>query len=141
MFLGPSGAGKTTVVSGARNAVVLGDDQIVIKREGLTIEAHSTPFGRLTDGPAVGRLGGLFLLEQSDRFRLELLDGRELLQMSWEAMPSYTHLLPRTERTHAFDVLHAACSTYPCYRMYFPLNGIDWTAIERAMAAEPFGPA
>lgn len=134
VFLGASGAGKTTVVSQAGSGTVLGDDQIVLRRQGDGLFAHATPFGRLTDGPVSARVGGLFLLAQSSIFELEPLEGRELLRTVWESMPPYAHFLPKNERAVAFDILYAACSTLPCYRMHFPRNGVDWGALDHAMS-------
>jgi hypothetical protein len=134
LFLAPSTGGKTTVMRMATGDPILNDDQIVLRREGDHIVAHSTPLGSITSGPCQARLGGFFLLEQAEHFDLSPLAAQDVIQFVWNENPNYSFFLPRHLKTQAFTVLTDACYQAPAYRMCFPKDYVDWDAIDVAMA-------
>ena len=59
LFIGQSGSGKSTVVSlsiASRRATALGDDLILLRREGQDWRAYGTPFWNLETGDRDGQL-------------------------------------------------------------------------------------
>lgn len=133
LFVGPDNGGKSTVVRLAGGSPVLHDDQIALQLSDGVVFAHSTPFGRATGGPANAPLGGVFVLEKSDRFSLAPFDWRDLVQMLWQGHIDDTTFLPRRLRLRAFDVLCAAARQASVYRMGFRVDALDWGAIDAAL--------
>jgi hypothetical protein len=134
MFLAPSTGGKTTVVKTINGDYVLSDDQVILRKEGDTIWAHGTPFGKLGNGPLRVKLGGLFLLEKAERFELTAIKPVDVLQYLWSAQLIYTFFLPADLRAKAYQMLYMACHQAPCYLMRFHKDYVDWDAIDLAMA-------
>lgn len=137
LFLAPDEGGKTTVVQCALHtatpALILNDDQVVLRQEGNRVYAHGTPFGLLTSGPHQARLGGLFLLEKASRFELLPMPPADTLQYIWGEHHHIWTLLPKVLRVRAFEILANACYQVPTYRLRFPKDSIDWAAIDEAM--------
>lgn len=133
LFLAPSTGGKTTVVGLSNVFPILSDDQVVLRKEDKDIIAHGSPLGQITDGPNQARLGGLFLLEKAENFKLEPVEPADMLQQLWSAQPNYIFLLPKNLRIRAFQILCDACHQVPVYQMFFPKDYVDWDAIDKAM--------
>jgi len=134
LFLAPDGGGKTTVVRhSTAGTTILCDDQNILKKGGDAVIVYSTPWGLYTNGPKQARLGGLFLLEQAEHFKLIPLKPVDALEYLW-----YEHqgrlFLPRSLRTRAFEILYDICYQAPVYRMRFPKDYVDWDVIDAAMA-------
>jgi hypothetical protein len=136
LFLAPDEGGKTTALQLAPDGHLLGDDQVIVKREGEGIIAHATPFGKLTSGPGQAPLGGLFVLEKANCFELTPFKPAELVKVLWDEHLSYTSILPRPLKLRAFDLLYDMCHRVPVYRLSFPQDHIDWAAVDTAMAGE-----
>jgi hypothetical protein len=135
LLVAPDEGGKTTAVKLARGCPILHDDQVIIRRVGGVIHAHATPFGHLTDGPNSAALGGVFFLEQAPDFSIEPIRAREMLRCLWHGHPSFLAGLPKEERVRAFDLLHAVSYQTPAFHMRFPIDYIDWDAVDRALVA------
>jgi hypothetical protein len=134
LFLAPDEGGKTTVLRQAREGHLLNDDQVIVRQEGDGFTAHATPFGRLTSGPGVGRLGGLFVLEKATSFALEPVRPADLVKSLWDEHHPYTSTLPKSLKLRAFDLFYEMCHCVPTYRMRFPKDCVDWHAIDAAMS-------
>ena len=135
LFLAPDGGGKTTALSRLAGGLLLNDDQVIVRQEGDEMIAHGTPFGTLTDGPIQARLGGLFVLEKALVFELLPYSPADLVKACWDEHLNHLFFLPRPLRLRAFDLLYEVCHRVPVYRMRFPRNHVDWTAIDAALAA------
>jgi hypothetical protein len=132
-FLVKGRGGKTTVASQAPLATVLGDDQIILRKQNGKFLAYSTPWGRIIGDPISAMLGGFFLLEQAEKFELIPLKPRRMLEYLWNEHAHLTSVLPPKSRLRAFDLVDEAVHQVPLYRLLVPLNGIDWEAIDAAM--------
>ena len=135
LMVAPNEGGKTTAVQLAHGCPILHDDQVALRRVNGEVRAFATPFGRLTDGPNSGGLGGVFFLEQASEFSIEPIPGREMLRCLWHGHPSFLAGLPREDRIRAFDLLHEASLQTPAFHMRFPRDFIDWEALDRALGA------
>lgn len=134
LFLAPDEGGKTTVVKLAEGKTILGDDQVIVRRQDNQIIAHGTPFGAVTNGPLQARLGGWFILEKASHFELIPVCPLDVLEYLWREHLLLWVVMPRPIKVHAFQLLADACHQAPCYRMRFPKDYVDWDAIDKAMA-------
>jgi hypothetical protein len=134
LFLAPDEGGKTTVVKHSTASTILGDDQIILRKEGDAFMAHGTPWGLIANSFQQARVGGFFLLEQAERFELIPLKPVDALKHLWNEHLVYRLFLPRHLMVRAFEILYEACRQAPVYRMRFPKDCVDWDAIDAAMA-------
>jgi hypothetical protein len=134
IFLASDGGGKTTVLKRASVGTVLCDDQNVLRIERDIATAHSTPWGAFNYGPRQAKIGAFFLLEKGADFELSPIKPWHILTfLSGEHALSW-HLLPRSLRAAAFEILGDICYQVPAYRMRFPKDYVNWDAIAAAMA-------
>ena len=133
LFLAPDEGGKTTVVESSNNGQILSDDQIILRKQGDTVYAHGTPWGKISHGPLEQRVSGLFVLEQAEYFELSPLKPVDAIQYFWREHLFYRVFLPKRFKIKAFEIICAACRQAPVYRMRFPKDYVDWHAIDSAM--------
>jgi len=133
LFLAPNSGGKTTIVGHAGGEPILNEDQIVLRKEGDKFIAHGTPLAFGTSGPCQARVGGLFVLDKAEHFKLMPLAPADLVQVLWTEHINYTFFLPKHLKIRAFNLLYDICHQAPCYRMSFPRDCVDWDAIDAAM--------
>ena len=130
VFLASDGGGKSTVVRQLVSGFVLNDDQLIFRRDGERIMAHSTPFGTNDSGPRKARLGAIFLLEKGSSFELIPLKARDIVQFIWNEHAAYWTILPKSLRLHIFEILIQSGRQAVVYRMRFPRDFIDWEMID-----------
>lgn len=73
VFLGPSGAGKSTVVGFMNRNHVLGDDAVIIKKQGRDYFVHSSPFDNKKLPNMASKkvkLKAIFLIKKSQKTKL-----------------------------------------------------------------------
>lgn len=133
LFLAPDAGGKTTAALQAQPVSILGDDQIILRRQGDGLVAHSTPFGKVINGPLSAPLGAIFLLEKSDHFEILTEKPRRAMEHLWNENHMFMALLPARQRLRAFDLLGVMIHSAPLYRLRSPLNGLDWSAIDHCL--------
>jgi hypothetical protein len=133
LFLAPDEGGKTTVLGHLNGEPILSDDHTLLRLEDDGAMAHGTPFGTMTNGFCRARVGALFMLFKSSHFHIEPMAPSELLNFIWAEHRDYTFFLPRPLKKQAFQIISRICYQTPVYRMYFPKDHVDWSAIDRAM--------
>ncbi len=136
LLVGPDGGGKTTALSLAVRGSSLSDDQNVLHVEHGRVTVYPTPWTTLPYTGESGPLGGMFLLNQGSNFELEPVKPREVLSYLWKEHEYCSHMLPKPYRMKLFDILHAACTSVPCYRLTFARDFLDWDAVDRAMTSQ-----
>lgn len=139
LFVGPDGAGKSTVSQLATDGIVFGDDRNIIRRvDNEAFVVYPSPWNkiRITDLSQRAPIGGLFLLKKDLEFGLESLSRHDLIQFLWNDNSPQWLFLPDSVRIQAFDLICALCSKLPVYRMRFPKNYVDWDAIDAAMGVK-----
>lgn len=135
LFLAPDEGGKTTVARQTPDSnAVLCDDQNIVRIVDGRVEVHSTPWGLLGNGPQHARLGGIFLLEQSDHFSLRPIQAGDILQYLWNEHIGCRIVLSREYRTRLFDIFYRIAHSAPAYLMRFGKTGVRWDEIDAAMA-------
>ncbi len=130
LFLAEDGGGKTTIAKLVEQNAVLSDDQVAIRKEGNTFFAHSTPWGRIVNGPQAVPLGALFKLEKSQKFSIELISSKLLIAFIWDELSNSTCQLPLINRIAAFNLISDIVHAVPCFRVNAPLDGIDLEQID-----------
>jgi len=133
LFLAPDDGGKTTVINQSENGTVLSDDQIILRRESTKWMAHATPWSMITNGPQSAQIGGFFLLEKADRFRLIPLKPVHILEYMWTESLSHRLVMSKCLTRQLFDILCDVSHQAPAYRMCFQPGHIDWDVIYRVM--------
>lgn len=134
VFVGPDGAGKTTVATSPQAGTILCDDQVILRRRDGRFRAYGTPWGRLFDAVCRAPVGGLFLLRQADTFSLTRLDATVPLNYIWNEFAAYHLPLPAPRRARAFEFVCDLCRSLPAYLMRFGENQLDWPAIDGVLA-------
>lgn len=140
VFLGHDGAGKTTVAHSAKDAEILCDDQVILRRLGGQFTAFGTFWGRTFQAQGQAPVGGLFFIEQSDRFSLTPLSPLAVMKYLWTEYPYTHHPLPLRYCSRAFNLLMDLCLHVPAYLMKFGLRDIDWAAIDAALSIKQTQP-
>jgi hypothetical protein len=137
LFLGDSGAGKTTVASFAGMDAVLSDDAPVVGREDGIFYIYASPFSQVN----------LFEERSKDYFRKKLqlkkllflnkadelgVMPRERQTATIEMVKSHVHtfeFLNRELRISAFNFCYDLCRSIPAYDLYFQENDKFWDAL------------
>ena len=137
LFLGDSGAGKTTVAGFAGMDAVLSDDAPVIGKEDGVYYIYSSPFSQVN----------MFDERSSDYFRKKVqlrkllflnkadeitVTPRERHSALTEILTSHVHsfdLMDRDLRIGAFNFCHDLCYSIPAYDLYFQENNKFWDAL------------
>lgn len=133
LLLAPDEGGKTTAISLASRGIPLSDDQNILHVENDSVTVYPTPWTTLPYTGKSGPLGGMFLLKQGPAFKLEPIKPREVLAYLWHEHAHCSQMLPKPYRMKFFEILHAACTSVPCYRLTFSKDFLDWEAVDRAM--------
>lgn len=135
MFLGPSGAGKTTVTRLAGDRLVLGDDMNVLSLEESGARVELGFFGQGIQSPIpIGfqiPVQGLYFLKQSQLDSVRLLPRTEAARrfaascanLFWPQMGE--DLAPKV-----FKLAIQVAETLPCYELEFTLNGGFWSYVD-----------
>jgi len=137
LFLGDSGAGKTTVAGLAGMDAVLSDDAPVIGKENDIFHIYSSPFSQVNMFEERSKdyfrrkvqLRKLLFLNKADELRILQ---RERHAATVEMLRSHVHsfeLMNRELRISAFDFCRDLCLSVPSYDLYFQANDEFWDAL------------
>jgi hypothetical protein len=133
LFMAPDEGGKSTAVGLGKKENILCDDFNVLSRRKGICKVHSTPWGRLCNGPVSAPLGGFFFLEKAKVFSLRSINAQEAVINIWNENFRFLKNLPKEMKVQAFNTLFDICREVPAYIMGFPKDHIDWQAIDKAM--------
>ena len=122
LFLGHSGAGKSTTArlwSSLREAKVLSDDRIILRREANEIWMHGTPWHGEAGfaSPEKTKVEQIFVLEHGDRNEvLPLAQGRAVAELFARCFPPF---YDRDPLAFTLSFLHEITNRVPCYQFRF----------------------
>jgi hypothetical protein len=133
VFLGRSGAGKSTAVTLVRPDQLLSDDIVLVTGLGASSRAHASPMGRATGGPGSAQLRALVIVRQSDHFSILRLSEREAIAKTAWAQLDIIAAAFESVRSRCFSNLNHLVESVPCYEMGFSLDGVDRDAIRRVL--------
>lgn len=138
LFVGPTGAGKTTLSRlwlehGGRAAVVISDDRVILRRQGSDLWMYGTPWHGDAELSAARRapVAAVFLLDKAPRTSAAIIPRKEAAAalLASALVPFYTSgALKRT--SHMVDEVVAEI---PCARLKFARNA-DFVKIVRSRA-------
>jgi len=133
LFLGRSGAGKSTVASLSAPGVILSDDATAVAVAGDGNSIHATPFtqlgtkrGRRPRYREEERLAGLFFLHQS---AVTAIAPREERLAFVELLQAHLHgfaVMGEATKRKAFDLCRRVCATTPAYDLFFRKDPGFW---------------
>lgn len=134
LFIAPDEGGKTTIVELLQEKYpIITDDQNIIRKENDKYYCYGTPWGLYTNKSAKAEIGGIFLIEKSDKFKLTPLNSNYIFAfLCREHYANFTYLRDEGRKKY-FRLLSDICSKFPAYKLQFPKNYVDGDAIDRAM--------
>ena len=132
-FLAHDEGGKTSVARQAPAATVIGDDQVILRKQNGMYVGHSTPWGRIVNDPISAPLGAFFIIEKSPVFDLIPLKPKQVIEFLWSEQMDLIRGAPKQLRSKIFDRICEAVHQVPLYQMQTPLNGVDWDRIDACL--------
>ena len=130
LFMGPSGAGKTTVARLSPQYTVLNDDLVILLPENNAWRVYGTPFWNLTQVKPSARsasLGGLYRLEQANIVHLEPLTNSKAVAELVANTPVLSQDPTRT--TVLLERLNRIAQSTPLKKLYFQPDPSFWKLI------------
>jgi hypothetical protein len=134
LFLAPDEGGKTTLIKKFAANEILSDDQVVVRLAKNKFYLCGTPFGTMTCGPTKSKLGGIFIIKKSKKFKIVTAMPNDVLRFLWKESFFKIIVLPKMLRTHVFDLLYQLCRQIPGYYIHAPIDSLDFEAIDAVMA-------
>jgi len=134
LFLGPSGAGKTTVARLCRPDICFSDDGVVIKNEGGRYYAYRSPFRQIAEfnhytGIEKGEIKKIFLLEKGMSQRVSPLKRNELMGMMLTHLTHFFKYLDREAAEKGFYTIKKILEQLPAYRLQFLKSEEIWNRL------------
>ncbi len=135
-FLGPSGAGKTTVTELAEGRLVLGDDMNVLNWNSENMQAEAGALGqRYSNAPMFSKqfpVGGFFWLQQSSR---HFLSRENKSKSSMRILSSCANLFWKESASdlaqQVLAMVHKISLVHPVHELEFKLDGGFWKYVDR----------
>jgi hypothetical protein len=134
LFLGLSGAGKSTAARLCDPDVCFSDDGVVIKNQGNRVYAFCSPFSHVKGngyhtGPMQGEIRKMFLLEKSTYTKVSPIAPNELMSIILRHLIHfYKYLTPETARL-GFANVKTILDLLPAFRLQFAKNTKLWDNI------------
>ena len=139
LFLGESGAGKTTVAGFADKRQVLSDDAPIIGYETDLFYMYPSPFGQINlfamkdeaHHEKKVQLNNLFFLKKNEVQSIILKERRYAFA---EILKKHIHgieFMDKDSRGAAFNFFHDLCECIPMYDLNFQKNNQFWTDISK----------
>ncbi len=130
LFIGASGAGKTTVAGYVQKEDVLSDDATVVEKKGGLFRIYSSPFSQVDIGEKKGAnhhlkkavLKRIIFLKKGESLALKPRDRHSALA---ELLSLHIHsfaLMDRELKTSAFNFCCDLCASIPSFDLHFQKN-------------------
>jgi hypothetical protein len=134
LFLGLSGAGKSTITRLCEPDICFSDDGVVIKDRADGIYAYRSPFGLFKtngsyDDSLKGEIQKIFLLEKSDCTRVLPIAKSELMSVILKHLIHFYKYLPPEAAQLGFYTVKEILERLPGYRLQFAKNAKIWDNI------------
>jgi hypothetical protein len=134
LFLGASGAGKTTAARLCRPDICFSDDGVVVKNEGGRFYAYRSPFRQIEEfnhntGIVKGEIKKIFLLEKGESRRVLPLQRNELMGMMLMHLTHFFKYLDREAAEKGFYAIKDMLDQLPAYRLQFIKSEDIWNRL------------
>jgi len=135
LFCGPTGAGKSTVLSLLNHLPVIADDHSLIRKRGDGFIAYGTPFGKEAHRARYGgyRVGAVYFLIKSRECYIRRLTPLQALCWSTRSDQHIRHHLCYNARGYQFDYLCKMFQKVPVYELGFRKEGIDLEGLKASI--------
>lgn len=135
LFVGPSGAGKTTVARHSQGRLVLNDEAVLVGQNESGFYVAGTPFDGGVPGrsPVAARLSAILCLKQDRQVSLRRMSGSEtyprLLKQVLEACPLFD-ISGESSLPQRADISAALARSVPAYELSFLPDASFWEPVD-----------
>ena len=142
LFLGLSGAGKTTVAQLSDPAEVIADDGIIVEHKEGDYFLATAPFDQLSSCSQRGNISpdhrrrltmGLFL-KKDNRVYLEKISSLEAGSLILKNQIHFFRYFPPHIAEKTFDLVTDLCRKIPFYRLHFKKDPSFWPLVEKELS-------
>lgn len=134
LFLGSSGAGKSTITHLCRPDACFSDDGVIVRKEGDQIHAYRSPFRQIRRKEKCpdcmkGKVSKLFLLEKDEFYDIVSMKKNELMQIILLYLIHFFKHMNNETAIKGFYVVKEMVDMLPVYRLHFPKSYQKWDEI------------
>lgn len=137
LFLGDSGAGKSSLAKVSDQAIVLSDDSPVLSKQNGDYVVFSSPFHQMN--PLMGWnkeviglsaiVEGLYFLAKDDRLYLHGISRKKAVSMILKRYILFFPYISARAKSALFDLILKLCHRFPIYNLHFCLEQDVWGLI------------
>jgi len=132
VFVGPEGAGKSTVRLRSQNMVCLGDDTAIIRKKGAQFYAYGSPFYQKTNRSYPNKscpLASIFTLQKTSYTMVKRLGISESLATFISQTQFSSFEGNNSEKTSALSTVSTLCQYKKCFQLCFSLHKPFWPLV------------
>ncbi len=142
LFLGDSGAGKSSLARVTEGAIVFSDDSPILTRRNGGYQVFSSPYHQMDpskglDEEAIGRsasLGGLYFLFKDERLYLDGVSRKEAVSRIIKRYILFFSYLSGQAKSILFDLILELCHRLTIHNLHFRLDQDVWELITGSRA-------
>ena len=137
LFLGDSGAGKSSLAQTCEGSIVISDDSPILCKQNGDYLVFPSPYHQMDslkglDKAVVGRsarVEGLYFLTKDNRIYLEDMSKKEAVSLIIKRHILFFPYLSAEAKSALFDFFIEACNKIPYHNLHFPLGACVWDVI------------
>ena len=137
LFLGDSGAGKSSLTRISDGVVALSDDSPILSRRNGDYQVFSSPYHQMDSSKVLNketmgrsaRIKGLYFLLKDDRLFLDKVPRKEAISMILKHYILFFPYLSDRAKLALFDLILELCHRLPIHNLHFCLDQDVWGLI------------
>ena len=137
MFLGDSGAGKSSLAAANKESIVLSDDSPVFNRQDGDYLVFPSPYHQIDplqglEKDALGtrtKVEGIYFLTKDKHLDREKVPRQSAVSMIMNRYLLFFSYLSREAKTDIFDLVLGAVDQVPVYNLHFSLDHDIWKVV------------
>jgi hypothetical protein len=134
LFLGDSGAGKSSLAQVCDGAMVISDDSPILSKQNGDFLVFSSPYHQMNplaglEKEAIGRrarVEGLYVLTKDGRLYLDGVSRKEAVSMILKRYILFFPYLSGRAKSDLFDLIMELCHRLPIHNLHFCLDQDVW---------------